>query len=403
MPPQAVLYDSGMSHLPLSGAEFTGVGADTRLAQLNKIYDDPNLRPTIPEQVIVHMVLATIFFQLGIRNKEDKNKQSRLNDLSNRHYHWCLHRFYEIAADTSVAAIQALVMLGQHTRSFPKPGASSLIAYFALEKAIELNLHRAKPLPGGGTNLQSELRKRAWWSVLSLQVTLSGRLGRPMAITVEEFDTDYPLPLNDECLTEDGVDESKMGPCMFMVGLVGFKITPLYMQMYNKLYAARRDPQRYVDTVVSLQQQYEAWKAELPEELQPDKCRPEARVFALYVQAFSLEYVLCLRHPSVCMTNDPQFCAENKRICSATATELLKNVQELLRLKSLDTTWYQVAVYCAAMFTTLESHWERRLEITQDEVTAMKLEVGSWMAILREIGRLVGKPSILTTLFMGSV
>ena len=98
------------------------------------------------------------------------------------------------------------------------------------------------------------------------------------------------------------------------------------------------------------------------------KCKHENEIFALYTQAFSLEFRLCLRHPSVCTTTDPKFCAENTRICEETASKLLTYVRRLLWLKSLDTTWYQMSVYCAAMFSSLVARWERRFETASSEL-----------------------------------
>jgi hypothetical protein len=364
---------------------------------LERIYDDKQFTPTTSELVIVHMVFACIYFQYGVRNREEASRQSHLNELSDQHYHWSLSKFYELAVDQTLTSVQALVLIGGHTRSFPKPGCSSYIAVFTLTKAIDLGLHRETPLPPGqSTNLTVELRRRAWWNALSLLITLNGRLGKPMPLALDEFDTDFPVAIPDECLTEDGItDESQIGNCNFMVGLVGFKITPLYMEMYSNLYSARRDPRRYVDVVNSLEEQHRAWEESLPDELRLDKCRRESVIFALYAQAFSLELRLCLRHPSVCMTTDPKFCAENTRVCEETAHRLLIHVRALLEKKSLDTTWYQMSVYVAAMFCTLVAHWERRFETTAEQLAALKADMESWLAIITEIGLLIGKPPLL--------
>ncbi len=358
---------------------------------MTRIYDDSTFKPTTSELVIVHMVFASIYFQYGVRNREEADRQTHLNDLSDKHYHWSLSKFYELSADQSITSVQALAMITSHTRSFPKPGCGSVIATLAVNKAIELGLHRAMKVPGGGTNLENEMRRRTWWGSLALLVTLSGRLGRPMPITLGEFDTDFPTAIPDECLTETGItDESKIGNCNFMVGLVGFRIAPLYLEMYQNLYNARRDPRRYIDIILGLEEQHRRWEQSLPDDLWVEKCKPGSEIYALYTQAFSLEFRLCLRHPSVCMTTDPKFCAENTRGCEETASRLLNYVRTLLKLKSLDTTWYQMSVYCAAMFSTLAARWERRFEATSRELAVLKDEMDSWLAIIAEIGLLVG-------------
>ncbi|KAK0719251.1 hypothetical protein B0H67DRAFT_532893 [Lasiosphaeris hirsuta] len=361
------------------------------LQLLTRIYDDASFKASTAELVIVHMVFATIYFQYGIRNREEPEKHAQLNDFSNKHYHWCLSKFFDLAISQTVTSVQALAMIVSHTRNFPKPGCSSTIAHFALMKAIELNLHRGIKTPNGGTTLESEVRKRTWWAILAVMVTLNGRLGRPMPITLDEFDVDFPVAIPDEFLGEEGVlDPSKIGHCDYLVGIMGFMAVPLYMEMYSNIYGVRRDPKKYVEVVRELEVGMRSLQESLPDELKLEKSKASSQVFALYTQAFILEFSLCLRHPSVCMTDDPKFCAENTRICEDSAKKLLKVVGALLKMKSLDTTWYQLAVYVAAIFSTLVAHWERRFETTAEDVTALRADMELWLSVIGEIGRLLG-------------
>jgi hypothetical protein len=319
-----------------------------------------------------------------------------LNDLSNRHYHWSLSKFFDLASGNTVTAVQALAMIAIHTRSFPKPGCSSVIANYALSRAIELNLHRAVKIPDGATNIGNEVRKRVWWATLALAVTLNGRLGRPMPITLEEFDVDLPMAIADEYITDEGItDDSLIGQCDTLVGLFGFKVVPLYMEMFSNIYSVRRDPTRYIDVVRGLEEAMRTVQENLPDELKLDRCKQGNRVFALYAQAICLEFFLCLRHPSVCMTDDRDFCAENTRICEETAGQLLNVLDSLRKVKSLDTTWYQLSVYVAAIFSSLVAHWERRLHTTPGEIAALKGDMKRWTDIVYEIGVTLGrsKPS----------
>ena len=119
-------------------------------------------------------------------------------------------------------------------------------------------------------------------------------------------------------------------------------------------------------------------------------------MFALYMKYLYCEFRLCLRHPSVALTSDPRIMAENTRICEETASEMLRVLQGLFRLKCLDTTWYCLAVYIAAVFTILAAHWERRYDATAAEVQALRENMGSWLVILTETGNLMGKFGIRT-------
>ncbi|KAF9872576.1 transcription factor [Colletotrichum karsti] len=360
---------------------------------LTRMYDEPDFEPSVPDLVMVHMVFATIYFQYGVRNWEQQETRSQLNELSNKHYHFALSKMYDLASAQSVAAVQAMAMISAHSRAFPKPGCGSMVTNFAFHCAIDLNMHRAAKAPGETTNLENEIRKRTWWTILTVYVTLNGRLGRPMPINVEEYDVDFPEPIADEALTPEGVDASVTTPCTYHVGLAGFKIVPLFMEMYSNIYSVKRDPKNYADVVNALEEQLQMWKDNLPENLQlnlSSQSEHEGRMYALYVQMYALEFRLCLRHPSVAMTSDRKMQLENARICEETAAHMLKAIKSLLKLKSLDTTWYQMAVYGAAIFTTLVAHWERRFETTPSQIASIREDMKDWMEIINATVSLLG-------------
>ncbi|KAI8235222.1 Activator of stress protein 1 [Colletotrichum sp. SAR 10_86] len=363
---------------------------------LTRMYDEPDFEPEVPDLVMVHMVFATIYFQYGVRNWEQQESRSQLNELSNKHYHFALSKMYDLASAQSVAAVQAMAMISAHSRAFPKPGCGSMVTNFAFHCAIDLNLHRAAKAPGETTNLENEIRKRTWWTILTVYVTLNGRLGRPMPINVEEYDVDFPEPIADEALTPEGVDTSVTTPCNYHVGLAGFKIVPLFMEMYSNIYSVKRDPKNYADVVNALEEQLQLWKDSLPENLQLNlagQTEHEGKMYALYIQMYALEFRLCLRHPSVAMTSDRKMLLENARICEETAAHMLKATKCILKLKSLDTTWYQIAVYGAAIFTTLVAHWERRFETTPNQIANIRSDMRDWMEIINATVSLIGTGS----------
>jgi prolipoprotein diacylglyceryltransferase len=69
-------------------------------------------------------------------------------------------------------------------------------------------------------------------------------------------------------------------------------------------------------------------------------------------------------------------------------------VESLLKIKSLDTTWYQLAVYVGAIFSSLVAHWQRRFETTAFEVATLREEMAVWLTVIGEIGRLLGEFSL---------
>jgi hypothetical protein len=338
-----------------------------------------------------------MFFQYAVRNHEDATQQARLTNLSNMHYHYSLGHFYQLSSSHTIQDLQALALICAHLRNFPKPGASWILTQITISLAIEMGLHRSVKRwhPDHTPNLlEVEMRKRVFWSTLAIHVTISGKLGRPMAFRFDDFDVELPEPYDDELLSEAGLDTSRPGTCLYQIGIAAFKFEPLYMEMYSTIYAVRRRPEAYVDTVNSLESRLRQWKDGLPAELtngESGDSEQEGRVFALYAQVFALEFRLLLRHPSVSMTSDAGFNAESMRICVESSRQMLVVVRQLQKFKSLDTTWYNSAIYVMAITTTLFASWERRNEMTQPDLAALREEMDMWLNIMGEVGALLGK------------
>lgn len=341
---------------------------------------------------MVHMVFASIYFQYGLRNRENPEQKARLNDLSNKHYHFSLSKYFDLATSKKFEDLQALTMIAVHTRCFPKPDCSFTVTWACHSLAVELGLHRAMKKPGEGTNLENEMRKRVWWAIIEMGVALNGRMGKPMPIRLEEIDADFPEMIPDELLTKDGVDTSRPGKCLYEIGVVNYKLTAIYLEMYSHIYCARRDPSSYPQVVEELEARVNAWQAELPDSLRLTESSTENQneMFALYADYIVHEFKLCLRHPSVSMTNDPKMLAENSRVCERAAKDMLNVAHRLYKLKSQDSTWYALAEYIAAMFTSLVAVWERRHETTVAEIASLREDMNTWLLILADSCELLG-------------
>ncbi|KAI5459104.1 hypothetical protein BGZ63DRAFT_390286 [Mariannaea sp. PMI_226] len=362
---------------------------------LVRIYDEPNFVPTTTELVQVHMVFAIIFYQFAVRNWDQPQQRHDLDSRSNQHYHFALGKIFSLTCEPDFAAVQVMALICIHTRAFPKPGCASLIAQHALQRALELGLHRESRKPGESTNLNHEMRKRVWWVILTINVAISGRRGLPMPITVQDFDVGFPEPISDELLRDDGVDTSRNLPCSYEVAICSFKFIPHLIEMWANVYCVRRDAANYTNIVKVLEARIKTWADELPDRLKlghPEQLAQSesTKMEALFLRSFLLEFRLLLRHPSVAMTNNEDMKAENSRICEEVAKEILHTTLDIQSLRCLDTTWYQTSFYAASMFTTLVAHWERRMEMTPDDFDKLRKDMESWVSILEETGNLLG-------------
>lgn len=343
------------------------------------------------------MVFAIMFFQYATRNWEDSVQQGHLTTQSNMHYHYSLGMFYQLCVSHTYQDVQAMTMICAHLRNFPKPGASWILSSITFSLAIELGMHRSIrrwSLENTPNPLDIEMRKRAFWSILIIHITLSGKLGRPMPIRYQDYDIEHPEPIDDDLLSENGIDTSRTGKCVHSIGLQAWKIGPLFMEMYDTIYAVRRTPENYIQTVNSLEAKLRAWTESHPPEITKGESgfnEQEGRVFALYLQIWALEFRLLLRHPSVSMTLDPVFNAESMKICVDCSRQMLEIVTQLQKFKSLDTTWYNTSVYVMAITITLFAQWEKRNEITAADLAALRADMDAWLDVMGDVGALLGK------------
>lgn len=341
---------------------------------------------------MVHMMFASIYMQYGLRNRENPEQKTKLNDLSNKHYHFSLCKFFDLSTSKTFEDLQALTMIAVHTRSFPKPDCSSMVTWTCHGMAVELGLHRALRKPEEGTNLENEMRKRVWWLIIMMGVALNGRMGKPMPIRLEEIDVDFPENIPDEQLTKDGVDTTRGGRCLYEIGVAGFKVSAIYLDMYSSIYCAKKDPSVYPAIIEELEERLTAWQEELPDSLKATEAgEGPNEMFVLYAEYVVHEFRLCLRHPSVAVTRDPKLIAENSQVCERAAKELLTIAYKLYKLKSQDSTWYSVSEYIAAMFTSLAAVWERRHETDAAEVAALREDMDTWLIILADSCDLMSK------------
>ncbi|GAB0145199.1 hypothetical protein EsHS_00005640 [Epichloe bromicola] len=366
---------------------------------LARVYDEPGFKPSVSELVLVHMVFSNILFQFGVRSSQTLEQRNNYNDLSNKHYHFALSKMYDLFTSPSFEALQGLALIASHTRSFPKPGCGSIVASMALHRAIELNLHRRTKKPGEPTDLHNELRKRAFWCIVTVVVAINGKRGYPIPISVQDFDVDFPEPIADELLSDDGVDATQTLPCPYEIAICGYRMVPLMMEMYTNVFSVRRDQGSYKTIVAALEAQIESWESCLPESLRlsSSKAHDHEMFGPLLARTFVLEFRLHLRHPSLAMTDDRDMIEENTRICEEAAREYLETVEKLSKTKTLDTTWYQMSIYCVAILSMLVPQWERRFRVTAKEVAKLRSEMDRWMNIVKEMSSLLGCGSGMST------
>ena len=344
--------------------------------------------PNTAETVMIHMVLAIMNFQWAVRNG-DENAQTE----SMKHYHYSLSLVPQLIKGHKLQDIQALAMICSQLRNQPRLGAAWMFTNMVLGLAIELGLHRSANAWQGDAaerdNHVIEMRKRIFWSIMVLHVSISGKLGRPMPLRLEDFDIETPQPLNDSLPGEQHM--SKWRKCSFRVSIHGMKLLKILMKTYSTIYSIRSGNESYETSVRNLEKELKTFRAQLPPELaggpqtvEDDRCP------ALYLQTGENEARLLIHHPSLCRTTSPQIMSNNLDVCLDASGGLLSSARQLKEIKSLDTTWYYSTVYLAAIFTTLFAYTQRQDQMDASDLQRLRRDMEGWLDVMGDVGMMLG-------------
>lgn len=392
LPPYAALREYAMWYLRSLNPYTMLVHKPAFMNLIWKIGNDPTFVPTAPETVTVHMMLATIQYQIATRN----SSSTAMLDESHRHYRFALS-FYKqlLMGHPQLADVQALAMICHHLRNFPKPGAAWIMTSSAYLFALELGLHRSVKNWSDGTGSMSkldvEMRKRIFWTLNALQVNLNGKLGRPMPISNEDIDVEFPDPMHD-CLPEEEGQLDLFHQCSFQVGIQIAKYTVLEVDLYKMIYSVRYSQSAYLERLKRLEDGILQWKEELPRELRdPLHASQDDQIFSLYLEYWYQAYNLLLHHPAVCRSTDPTIVGDNLNKCLDASQKMLQNCNTLMLKKSLDIPWINTVVYIAAMFTTLFISSMRKDQLTPIDIAKLKDDMTTWVNVLNECDHFLGK------------
>lgn len=388
-PPFRELNEYGTWYLRSLNPYTMLVDKPTFMNLIWKIGNEPGFQPTPAETVNVHMMLATLKYQISARNGDPS-----MMDQAHKHYRYSLSFFPQLLHGHKWQDVQALAMVCHHMRNFPKPGAAWIMVSTTFLLAIELGLHRSTKAWADSNKmdkLEIEMRKRIFWTLHALSTNLSGKLGRPMALTVEDIDVEFPEPVND-CLPGEDANLTPFRKCSFQVGIQIAKYTVWSLELFRTIYAVRSSPQMYEQTVRRLEDGINQWREEIPAELSdPTRASQEDYIFALYLEFWDLEYQLLVHHPAVCRSTNPEFINSNLDKCLAAAQKMLLNCNEMIKIRSLDIPWINAVVYIAAIFTTLFISFQRKDSMTSVDMTKLRSDMSQWVDVMGVCGSLLGK------------
>lgn len=147
----------------------------------------------------------------------------------------------------------------------------------ALRSALRLGLHRkftAKFNP-----VEQELRKRIFWVIRKMDVYASTLLGLPLMLSDDDIDQEYPLAIDDEFITPEGILPSLPDRTPLMAGANAHaRLTDIIMKVVRYIYPVKNPKFRsksdnsYMvshSKIREIEQDLQTWMEELPSSLRP--------------------------------------------------------------------------------------------------------------------------------------
>lgn len=354
---------------------------------LHRVYNE-QYQPTAAETVMVHMVMSLVNFQYQTRNTTQPQRTQTF-----QHWHYSLSLVPRLIKGHTLPDMQGLALICAQLRAFPRPGACWMFTNTVLGLAIELGLHRSVTAWQGMTAQQDphtiELRKRIFWSLMLMHVPVSGKLGRPMPLRLEDFDIEVPEESHDYLPEESHFDEWRK--CSFRSGKWGFVLLKVQMKVYSSIYSIGSNNATYDANVRLLEKELKDTVARFPPELSGGpETKDEDRVSALYLQLGATGCQLLIHHPALCRSLSPQMMSDNIDACLDASNKMLSIATQLKVLNSLDSTLYWNMDFLASMFTMLFAYTERRDRLNMTDLHRLRHSMKGWLDVMGFVGNLLG-------------
>lgn len=249
-------------------------------AMFDRIYDTPPEQYTNQE----NSFLPFLYIVLGVGclfsgNGEDTLDLSGYESAIGQGFHFFKagRQLLDITDCRDLSSLQAICFMVIFLQSSAKLSTCYSYVGIALRSALRLGLHRkftAKFNP-----VEQELRKRIFWVIRKMDVYASTLLGLPLMLSDDDIDQEYPLAIDDEFITPEGILPSLPDRTPLMAGANAHaRLTDIIMKVVRYIYPVKNPKFRsksdnsYMvshSKIREIEQDLQTWMEELPSSLRP--------------------------------------------------------------------------------------------------------------------------------------
>ncbi|KAL4906244.1 hypothetical protein BDW74DRAFT_151565 [Aspergillus multicolor] len=249
-------------------------------ALLDRVYDTPPEQFTNEENsflplLYIVMSVGCLFSDDGAGTLDLSGYESAIGQ--GFQYFKAGRHLLEITDCRDLLSLQAICFMVIFLQSSAKLSTCYSYVGIALRSSLRLGLHRS--VTANFNPVERELRRRIFWVIRKMDVYVSTLLGLPQMLSDDDIDQEYPMSIDGEFITENGIQPTPEGRIHAMVGANAHtRLSVIVLKIVKYIYPLKtaqhrsKSDQRYVvshSKIREIERDLQNWMEELPAALRP--------------------------------------------------------------------------------------------------------------------------------------
>ncbi|KAL8778530.1 MAG: hypothetical protein Q9194_001944 [Teloschistes cf. exilis] len=352
----------------------------------DRAYDTPQEQLTSTDQKFLPLFYSVIALGCLFAKAEQSMLQSYgYESAAEQGFTWfqVSRQLMDATACRDLVSLQALLFMIMFLQASAKLSTCYSHIGIALRSAVRMGLHRS--VSNEFCPIEKETRKRTFWVIRNMDIYVGALLGLPIMLSDDDIDQEFPLEVDDACITSDGILPMPPGRTSLMtafnahIRLVKIMaktvryVYPLHTMRGNKKHA-------YVvqyAKIREVEQDMQQWMEDLPMALRPGgEALPELlRVQQLLRMSYAHIQIILYRPFLHYASPSTQALVTDKRTyaCAAACVSVSRNVIHItseMKRSGLLTGAYWFSMYTTffAILSLLFYAIENPHNITSEEI-----------------------------------
>ncbi|GFF50797.1 activator of stress genes 1 [Aspergillus udagawae] len=249
-------------------------------AMLDRIYDTPpeqfgNEENSFLPLLYIVMSVGCLFSDDGAGTLDIAGYEGAIGQ--GFQYFKAGRQLLDITDCRDLTSLQAVCFMVLFLQSSAKLSTCYSYVGIALRSALRLGLHRS--VAADFNPIERELRKRIFWVVRKMDVYVSTLLGFPQMLSDDDIDQEYPLDVDGQFITKDGILPMPSDYTPLMAGANAHtRLSNIILKVVKYIYPVKnaqhrsKSDMRYMvshSKIREIERDLQTWMEELPAALRP--------------------------------------------------------------------------------------------------------------------------------------